>query len=280
MRKEKIVSALLLFAWANVLAGGGWTQKKGEGYFKLGTTYLSTDQFYSRSGEAENITTTSLSINYIYGEYGINDDFTITTYAPFFIRTTLNEIVSKNTGSLIEPGDELNGVGDFDIGLKYGLLKNTKVVMAPSVTLSLPLGTVGGGNTELLQTGDGEMNVLTKLEASTAIKKYYFTAIGGINVRSEQFSEEWHLGFEAGYASEKLIAASKLYSVQSFFNGSDNAGNGSSIFSNNLEYITIGGELTYLFGSLGISAGVSYPLSGRSFLNAPAYSGGIVYLMD
>ncbi|MGB5979959.1 MAG: hypothetical protein WBG62_21270, partial [Cyclobacteriaceae bacterium] len=196
-----------------------------------------------------------------------------------FVRSTINNLESRTTGQVI-PGDEVNAIGDFDVGLRYGFMQDKPVVMAVSLTLGLPLGETAGGEGGILQTGDGEFNQLVKVEASHSFYPlpFYVTALAGFNNRTGGFSDEYHLGGEIGYSKNKLTALLKVYSINSFFSGkADNVGQG-SIFSNNLEYLALTPEVLYLLGdNFGVSASVGTALSGKRILASPNWSAGVVW---
>lgn len=272
-----VVGILLLFS-NSTFAGGGWPIPKGRGYFKLSQFVLQANQYYSPSGEIIDISTAGIYISSIYGEYGLTDRLGVTAYAPFFSRATLNEQVSSS-GTLLAEGDAVNSLGDFDISLKYGLIVNKPIVLSASLTLGLPLGNPSGGNTQILQTGDGEFNVMLSLEASRSFHggKGYVNTLLAFNNRSENFSDELRFGVEVGYnIAPKWNAALKVLSVNSLNNGSDLETPANGIFSNNIEYLAITPEVNYsLNDKYGVSASIGFAASGKRVLAAPSYSIGV-----
>lgn len=260
------------------MAGGGWPTPKGKGYFKLSQFALRANQFYAPNGEIIAIPTAGIYISSLYGEYGITDRFGVAAYVPFFSRATLNEQVST-TGTLLAEGDAVNSLGDFDISFKYGLIVNKPIVVSASLTLGLPLGNPGGGRTQILQTGDGEFNVMLSLEASRGFNggKGYINTLVAFNDRSNNFSDEFRLGFEVGYnLAPKLNVALKVLSVNSLNNGSDLETPTNGIFSNNIEYLAVTPELNYsLNEKFGVSANIGFAASGRRVLALPSYSVGV-----
>ncbi|MGD1845416.1 MAG: hypothetical protein ACFB10_08490 [Salibacteraceae bacterium] len=265
--------ALFSFSGLDLLAGG-WVHEKGKGYFKLGQTYLRSDKFYEK-GELVDIFTTGAYFTSLYGEYGISDRWTGIAYVPFFSRMTVNEV--EFTSGRMQPGDSYNGFGDTDIGIKYGLRVGKPFVMSATLQLGLPLGRTDGGETGVLQTGDGEFNQLVRLEAGYAPPKtpLYFNAGVGFNNRTNGFSEEFRYNFEAGFTKDKFLGALKMDGIKSFFNG-DGGGGQNGVFSNNLEFISITPEVAYqLKGKIGITANVGVAVYGNRILAAPNYGGGI-----
>lgn len=260
----------------------GWVSQKGKGFFKLAQNIIRSGRFYTPSGEIIDITTTSLYITNIYAEYGLTHRLTATLYLPFFFRSTLNSIRFEPSGDTQE-GDALNSVGDINVGFKYGLIQNKPFVLSVGLTLGIPSGNPGGGNTQLLQSGDGEFNQFLELSAgySLAGGKAYLGANVGINNRTSNFSEEFRYGFEAGYNfTKKFLGIVKVDGIESFMNG-DAAGTANGIFSNDTEFLVITPEIIYtLKNNFGVTANVAAAVYGRRILASPSYSFGIFYKLD
>lgn len=281
MNKRKvfvlIISGLLFTNLLN--AGGGWPQKKGRGYFKLSEYVIVSDRYFSPAGDLLDIATAGIYITSLYGEYGITDRLTAIAYVPFFSRATLNKQVSSFDGNVLAEGDEVNSFGDTDLTLKYGLITNKPIVVSASLTLGLPLGNSTGGNTGVLQTGDGEFNQMISLEASRGLRKgrAWVSALLAFNHRSENFSDEFRYGLEVGHKlGNRWIAGIKLLSVNSLSNGSDFETPANGIFSNNIEYIATTYELSYSWNErFGVSGAIGTALDGRRVLANPSYSVGV-----
>lgn len=257
-------------------AGGGWTPPPGSGYFKLGQNAIIANRYFQPDGSVVGITTISLYTTSVYGEYGFTDRLAGIVYAPLFVRSTLNAI-EYTSGRDNEPGDYLNSVGDVDVGLKYGLIKNGPVVVSVGLTLGLPLGATAGGKTGILQTGDGEFNQLLTVQASRAFGAFYASGLLGVNNRTNNFSEEFRYGLEVGYSfGSKILAQLRLYGVESFKNGSGDGGAGNSIFANDTEFLSITPEVAYsLTDRLGVTANVGLAVYGSKILAAPNYGVGV-----
>ena len=257
-------------------AGGGWTPPPGSGFFKLGQNAIIADRFYQPDGTVVNIRTISLYTTSVYGEYGFTDRLAGVVYAPLFVRSTLNAI-EYTSGRATVPGDYLNSIGDVDVGLKYGLVKNGPVVVAVGLTLGLPLGKTAGGETGILQTGDGEFNQLLTVQASRSLGNFYASALLGVNNRTNNFSEEFRYGLEVGYTfGGKLLAQLRLYGVESFKNGTGEGGAGNSIFANDTEFLSVTPEIAYaLTDRLGVTASVGLALRGEKILANPNYGVGV-----
>ncbi len=273
--KAAIVFILVSF---DIVAGGGWTEKKGNGYFKLGQYSILASDFYNPKGDIIPITTVGYHATSFYCEYGITDNITAIGYVPFFVRNTLNEIKFRQSGRTIA-GDEETNIGDLLVGFKYGLLQQGSIVVGINLLFGVPLGEDRGGEGQILQTGDGEFNQLVKVDISRSFypKPVYSTVSLGFNNRTKGFSEEFHYGLEVGYlVKDKALLALKVYGVESLKNGDPTGSAGNGIFSNNTEYLSITPEVSYYLGkNWGITAGIGFAARGERILAAPAYQLGI-----
>lgn len=270
---------LSLFTANLSMAGGGWPQKKGRGYFKLSQFAIISDRYFSPAGDLLDIATASIYQTSFYGEYGLSDRLTAIAYIPFFARATLNEQVSGLNGDVLAEGDAVNSFGDTDLTLKYGLIVNKPIAVSASLTFGLPLGNNTGGNTGVLQTGDGEFNQVVTLEASRGLRKgrAWISALLAFNNRSNNFSDELRYGLELGHRlGDNWIANFKLLSVNSLRNGNDVETPANGIFSNNIEYIATTYELAYSFNEkYGVSAAIGTALDGKRVLASPSFSVGV-----
>ena len=268
----------------NLIAGGGWPQPKGGGYFKLSQWWIISDQHYTDVGRKDPNMTTGVFNTSLYAEYGFTDRLTGILYFPFFSRTYFNNQVSVTTGEIIVPGEELNSIGDTDIALKYGLTKaGSPVAVSATLLFGLPLGNNAGGTQNNLQTGDGEFNQLLQIDAGKSFKigeiPMYSNIYAGFNNRTNGFSDEFRFGFEIGasWFERKFWTIGRITGVESFKNGSSvQEINSTSIFANNTEFTSASLELAYYFTEkVGVSAGYAYAFRGEIIFAAPSYSIGV-----
>ncbi|WP_411766062.1 hypothetical protein [Winogradskyella sp. A3E31] len=260
-----------------------WTQQKGKGYYKLSAWYLETDQHYTDTGEIDpNVTRGNFNLNF-YGDYGLTDAWDIITYIPFFARTYQNDVISGTTGEVIEEGEAVNSIGDIDIGIEYSIFNTDNISVSGTLIFGLPTGESDGGSDGSYQTGDGEFNQFLKLGAGIPFNlssiPFYSKAYLGYNNRTEDFSDELRTGFEIGANlfnnNVWLIGRSDI--VKSLKNGNKNAQNSQgNIFANNVEYISLGGELNYYFTkSFGASFAFTGAVSGRIIAANPTITAGV-----
>jgi len=279
---QKFISGfvLTLFCVTQTLAQSPWNEEAGHGYFKLSEAIIISNDFYDANGQIIPIKTSGVYITSLYGEYGLSDRITAHLYFPFFYRNTINAQEQTNSG-ITEAGDASNSIGDTNIGLSYGVMQEGPFVLNASITLGLPLGETAGGDSQVLQSGDGEFNQLIKLNAGYSFSgpPIYAAASVGFNNRTEGFSDEFHARLEAGFTvQQRLTAAVKLYNLTSLENGDTVISRQSGLFSNNLEYFAIGSEVNYAYtDNWGLSLSIRGAASGQNILASPSYSVGLFY---
>ena len=275
--KKLFLFPLCVFWISSVFAGGGWTYVKGKGFVKLGQNAIYSDQLFNPDGEIIDITTIGYYATSVYGEYGLTDRLTAIAYVPFFTRSTLNKTRFRFSGMEI-PGDELNSIGDVDLSLQYGFYKSDTWVASVRVLFGLPTGEVSGGETGILQSGDGEFNQMIRLDLSRPLSENaWISMYAGLNNRTNDFSDEYRLGAEVGTKFwDNFLAIAKVDVVQSFFNGDADPSQGGTIFSNNTEFISPSLELAYeMKNQIGFSVSAAGAFAGKNILAAPNYGVGV-----
>ena len=287
--KKLLIFIPALLILVNLNAGGPWTQKKNQGYFKLSEWWIVFDEHYTDQGFRDPNVTTGIFNTFLYAEYGLSDRLTAIVNAPILSRTYMNNLKSRTTGDVIVPGEALNSIGDFDLGLKYSLTPvGAKIPVAASLIFGLPTGTTGGGSQENLQTGDGEFNQLFRIDAGTGFNlgstNAYLSGYGGFNNRTNEFSDEIRFGLEfgVGLVNNKLWLALKYDVIESLKNGATaETATSTSIFANNTEFSSIMIEASYYVSrNVGISAGIATAYRGEIIAAAPSYSVGVFYDMS
>ena len=282
MKRIIITIAIILFH-LNAFAGGGWVQPKGMGYYKLSQWWIVADAHYTSTGEVDPNGTRATYFTSVFAEYGVTDRITGVVYWPFFGRSLVYEQVSGTTGEVITPGDAINGIGDMDLTVKYGLTKDTRIALSASLLLGLPLGESSGGRDGTLQTGDGEFNQMIQLDAGTSFNVFglypYVNAYAAFNNRTNGFSDEFRWGAEVGLSYKFLYANVRIQNVTSLKNGDSNFNTaGTSLFANNMEFLAITPEVGIIINdSWGVMANYGTAEYGRLIFANPTYSVGIFY---
>jgi hypothetical protein len=281
MKRKLILLVMTCQLSFGYVFGQGWSQKKNEGFFKLGQNIIVSDQYYSPDGTVTDIRTTGVFSTHIYGELGLGKNWTVIGNIPFFASNTLNGIKFNQSGNEI-PSDRLGAFGDIDLAVKYGWFQDKGVVLGTTLLFGIPTGTIGGGESGILQTGDGEFNQMFRADLSFSLYPVpvYFSTYAALNNRTRDFSDEFRYGFDLGYFDKGLLVAFHLNAVNSFFNGSaENVNNG--IFSNNMEFIQPSIEVAYsLKAGWGVSTYVNYFFQGQNVLKGAGYGIGIFYKLE
>ena len=264
----------LLFPAVSVQADG-WPQRRGHGYYKLGFYTLRATHYSEPGGNRIAIPTVGDYTFSFYGEYGLTDRLTAIAYVPFQ-RITLNRQVGRETGFVFTEGDEITGLADPILGLRFGLLQFGGTVLSASLKLGLPLGT--SDQTNGLNTGDGELNQQLSLEAGHSFYPIpaYAVVKAGFNQRSSGFSDEVDYGVEAGYTvANAWTIIGRVQGLESLKNG-DATGGQLGFAGNDQRYLLYGAELAYTHNdTYGFSVGVQNATRAHNVLSAPTFSIGI-----
>jgi hypothetical protein len=178
-------------------AQSGWVKQKGKYFTKLDYTTLKSKNYYNPLGEK--LTTNAFvqnSFNF-YGEYGLNDKFTLVANMPL-LRTNSFETTEK-----------VSGIGDVKLDLRYGILQNS-IPIAFSLGVEVPTGKNNAfakslddpNSTINLPIGDGEFNINSSVAISKSIGIGYISAFGLYNYRttyqSLKFRDLYQFGVELG----------------------------------------------------------------------------------
>ena len=270
----------------HILAGGGWPQPKGHGFFKLAEWWLISDQHFTDQGLIDPNQTTGLFNTTLYTEYGLTDRLTGIFNMPLFSRSYFNNQVSFTTREVIVTGEAINALGDAEISLMYGLFATKGWSASARITLGVPFGQASGGSSGVLQTGDGEFNQMLRFDLGRGFQlgkiNAYANAYVGFNNRNQGFSDELLFGIEAGLTmlNNRISVTARLFGVESMQNGSlpSDRNNSTSLFANNAEHLTFAPEIAYhLDDRWGISAGLGKAISGRIIFANTSYTVGVFF---
>ena len=276
--KRPFVILLLTLCTSAIFAGGGWTKKKGTGFFKLSQYAIIADQYFNPEGNIIRVNPgTAFYSTALYGEYGLTDKITAELYFPFFTRSILNNLQTRGVDQELIPGDKVSSIGDTNISFKYGIAQKGPTVVSAKLTLGLPFGNPSGGESGVLQTGDGEFNQMISVDVGHSFypAPFYASASVGINNRTKGFSEEFRYSLEAGLTLKKVILIGRLIGIESLMNGNPVDSEAQGVFANNLEFLSFMPEVIYkIKDHYGFSAAVGTAFSGRQVLANPSYEVG------
>ncbi len=193
-------------------AQSGWTREKKNFFIKTSFDFYKSEDY--RNLDAEKVITSEFAQKtlLIYAEYGLSNRLSLNTTFPAFRINGYNST------------DNVSGIGDLRIELKYALLKDF-IPVAVSIAPEFPIGNknlfaksnLNDFDEINLPTGDGEFNVWTTLAASHSFYPLplYVSAFSSFNYRSKfegrSFQNQLQNGIEVGYkAFNKLWLNTKV----------------------------------------------------------------------
>jgi len=289
------LTTVSLLVFGSVYSQSGWTQQQGNGFFKLSENIIRAGSFFNPDGEVIDITTTSVYGTSLYAEYGFTSKLTGILNANLLVRSTINELESSVDGVVV-PGDEFNGFGDVSLALKYAIVTDKTYAVAATGSLKLPTGENVGGDSELLQSGDGAWGFTGLLSVSRSFypTPLYASLYAGYQWRGEtdleystgtetvNYDDSFIWGGEIGWTpDENWQVAFKIRHVIALENGTGGGvTGGSSIFGNSISYFSITPEVSYILANnLGFSFSIGTAAFAENILAAPNFNVGIVYIL-
>ena len=247
---------------------GGWTQPKGKGYFKLSQQIVRAESLNHSSGIKTEIPKVSGNTTSLYGEFGLLDRVTLVGYMPFYTSYSIDA----------EGFDPSTGVGDWDVGVRIGILTGGPTVISLQAMAGLPLGDSGGDI--VLWTGDGEFNQHFSLQVGHSlypVPAYLKGEIGYNNRKSsdeyaDNYADELRYSMQAGYTiAERVGIALSLRGVKALDRADDEFHP-----RNDIQYLSYGPQVdVYLLSNLGVTASMTRFTRARNMLDAPTWDFGV-----
>lgn len=269
---NRFISATLmtvaLICYSTLAHAGGWTQPKGKGYFKLSQQIVRAEALFHSAGTKTEIPTVSGNTTSLYGEFGLLDRVTLVGYMPFYSNFSID---AEGLGST-------TGVGDWDVGVRIGILTDRPTVVSLQALAGLPLGDSGGDI--VLWTGDGEFNQHVSLQVGHSlypVPAYLKGEIGYNNRKSsdiyaDNYADELRYSLQAGYTiAERVGIALSLRGVNALDRADDEFHP-----RNDIEYLSYGPQVDiYVTPNAGITASVTKFTRARNMLDAPTWEFGV-----
>jgi len=269
---------LMLSFGINNLYAGAWTQKKNSGFYKLGLRYISANNVYDKDGNKADIPKLTNIFLALYGEYGINEQFTL--IANLSLLESINIEDQIDNGSIVSKGGSNSGIADSDIGLRYKIWQGEGSIFSTELILGLPIGDTE--NKLRLYTGDDEFNQIFNIlygQSFYPLPLYLSTQVG-FNNRTGGFSDEIRYAAEVGFSFiPSVLLAFKINGTQTLENGNETVlGGGYGFHSNDQKYLALGPELSYSISkSFGLTLGIESATNAANVPSALAYSFGIYF---
>jgi hypothetical protein len=205
---------LFLTIWTQSLWAGAWTQKKGQFYSKISLLRFESSSQYLLNGDRERLADNGKVVDlgfYYYLEYGLYDNLTFITSAPF---KTLN-FSCATTGC----DHTTTGLGDIYGAFRYRLSQKNWVV---SVQAGIKIAPGYQTDEEQLNSapplGDGQTDVDFHLLIGRSIFNYhgYITMDFGYRARSGEPVDEIPFAMELGAnLTKNYLLIGQLYGVRS-----------------------------------------------------------------
>ncbi len=266
-----IAAALMtavLICTSTLAHAGGWTQPQGKGYFKLSQQIVRAESLFLATGARTEIPTVSGNTTSLYGEFGLLDRVTLVGYVPFYSNFSVDD----------EELDSTSGVGDWDAGVRIGILTSGPTVVSLQALAGLPLG--DSGQNVVLWTGDGEFNQLFSLQVGHSLYPVpgYLKAEIGYNNRqgdddpNDDYSDELRYSLEAGYTVAERLG------ISVWLRGIEVLGRADDEFRSRyeIEYLSFGPQVDlYVTPGAGITASMSRFTRAHSMLDAPTWEIGL-----
>ena len=261
-----------LICHTSIAHGGGWTQAQGKGYFKLSQQIINAESLYFGDGSKGDIPKVSGYTTSLYGEYGLIDRVTLVGYMPIYQNLSLD----------VEGVDSSTGLGDWDVGVRIGLLTSGPTVVSLQVMAGLPFG--DAESDLILWTGDGEFNQHFSLQVGHSlypVPAYLKGEIGYNNRKSDDspednYADELRYSVEAGYTIADRVGISvSIRGIEAL----DRA-DGEFHPRNDFEYLAFGPEVNFFVTpNAGITAGMTKYTRAHNMLDAPTWSVGVFLKM-
>jgi hypothetical protein len=267
-------SILIIFFIQSTAIAGAWTQKKGNGYYKMDFRYLSGTKLYSPDGVKIPIPKfTDITIG-IFGSYGITDEFT-----GFIGAAPYKAVKLDTTAAAFGSDTDVSGFGDIALGGKYRLAKFGKSVVSGKLILVLPTGKSEPDSGLWIGSNDFHQTLGVEYGYSLYPVPAYLNAGVSFSNRSKGFSDQFNYAIEAGYRFFKnLSLIVRFHGQVSFENGDENIYGGFGTFSNNQQFIAYNAELVYNFtNNVGIKGYYESGTNGKNIISAPVFNFGLFF---
>ena len=247
MRKIFYILLIGFILLASSPASATWVRERGRALFYLDTSVRIAYEYFSggRRETPEHIESSTS----IYADYGVTSIYTIGLYFPFLKFLTIDS-------TDISPRVRHLNIGDIDLIQRLQVFSIAGAVFNLELLVSVPIGddTPPTG----LFTGDGELNFMPGFSIGWGFNLFslpsYLTFQSGVNLRTEEFSHEVHVGFQWGlFVYKKYILLhveiKRLQSLRT--EPEDTVRNG---LWNNTRYTSYGVGVTYKpLSDIGIS---------------------------
>lgn len=229
-----------------------WTQKKGEGYFQIGTSFFNYETTYNNNYETGPIPRPiSETIFLAYGEIGVFDRLMATVAIPIHF-TSSSDLASDWIGFSPEKG-KLNGLGNIYGALTYSILDKNGFVLSAKTGVSL--NTSVTNESTGLRTGFNTYGITPTLLAGIGTSHFFASMETGITYSGKDYLNRYIFNVQIGKEftkSKKILGIIGIVSNSTIGKatiGSTLDGNAkfTSLYLNEQAYFAINLKMGYKF---------------------------------
>jgi hypothetical protein len=272
---KKVFVFIAILSSTFLYAQSPWTQEKGKFYTQFSfSTIANYDEIF---GDPEYKTDREITDNslQLYGEYGVSSKTTLILNLPIkFIKT--GDAVNVNT---FITEDSKTAIGNISLGLKHQFY-NKKWIISGQLNVEATTGTFETASG--IRTGQDAWTFTPTLNIGRSFDKFYVQAFIGIDLKTNNYSNNFKIGGEIGTkVHSKIWLVGFVDIVSSFSDGDVNlplSNFGTALYINNQEYGAFGlkaiGEFTNSFGGV-LSFGSAF--SGNNVAKQAALTVGIYH---
>jgi hypothetical protein len=248
---KNFYTIIALFCLGIVSAQSPWTQEKGKFYTQLSFTTISNyDEIF---GDPDYQTDREITDNtlQLYGEYGISNNTTLIVNLPLKLIST-NDIVG---GSAFITEDSKTAFGNISVGIRHQFYKEKWII---SGQLDIKANTSTFEIASGIRTGEDAWSFTPTLNLGRSFDKFYIQAFTGIDLRTDNYSNNFKVGGEIGTkVHSKIWLIGFVDIVKSFNDGDVNlplSNLATALYVNDQEYGAFGlkaiGEINDSFGGI------------------------------
>ncbi|UAM97696.1 hypothetical protein K8354_15565 [Polaribacter litorisediminis] len=270
---QSITLLFSLFITSTLLAQSPWTKEKGDLFVNV--SYTTISDYNEIFGDPDYFTNGEITDNtyQIYSEYGLSDKTTFLASIPFK-NISLDEFKFCNGNTCI--GEDFNekAFGNISLGIKHQFYNKGWVISGQFVT---ELNTGSFYDTSGIRTGYDAFTFTPQLLAGKSFGKTFFQSHIGVDLRTNDYSNNFKIGGEfGGKVLKNIWLIGFVDVVESFEDGNRinyNPLNG--LYQNNQEYGAYGLKAILQLCDLGVSASFANAFSGNNVPKQSAFSIGI-----
>lgn len=281
LTRQHVASLVIaILASAPLLAGGPWTQAKGEGFGQVSYSFIPEYRsLYVSGGGSDdalglnrNVTDMTI-VGYI--EHGLSDRLTISGIIPYKITETSEETFTSDFPNVLAAGS-LSGLGNITAGLKYNFISSSLLV---SGVVLVDAKTSKSDSLTGLRTGYGAWGVAPVVSIGGSRNNFYGFVDTGLRFRTNDYSNEFILNGEAGIQLfNRLWVIGVLDVRQSITDGTADNENSeqTGLYPDNQEYVAPGFKLLYdITPKFGLNFSAFGAISGNLVAKSPSNTLGI-----